>query len=169
MPLQVGQLLDWTDIQAIYTNLNIAKQKFSQTQVSIPANEGKAVLTTHLSTLVSQIEAMSSLDKIGSAANVGVTIPSRGDLITPFEFSRAAQVAETIAGICNHNVHFADYHDFTDFSDFSDDSPDFTDFGDDSPDNSDGDNFDFCFTFTSNSFDTAFRDFCRNIVSDSDF
>lgn len=167
MPISSNSLLDWTDIQAIYTNLNIAKTNFNQSTVSIPNNENQYVLTTHLSNLVSQIEAMKSITKIGDAATVGVTIPSRGDLIKPIEFSRAATVAETISRICNFDgfnaAHyttcftfrafdgFDGFDDFDDFDGHRDFDSGFRDFDSDNS----FDNFDFCFTFAGDSFFTG--------------
>lgn len=167
MPISVSNILDWADIQAIYTNLNTAKTNFGQSKVSVPNYDSNIVLTTHLSNLVSQIEAMKSLSKIGANANVGVTIPSRGDIITTFEFSRAADVARRISEICNFDAfnaaHYTSCHGFNSHDGFdgfdSFDGFDGFDGHRDFDSFTFGDNFDFCFTFASDSFDSTY---CRD-------
>ena len=115
MPIQSNSPLNWSDIQDIYTNLRLTQEEFVLVQTPIPSYANSLALNTHLSDLVKQIEALQSQPKIGNQAITGVTAPNKGELITPIGFRRVADVAETLAGICNFDSSFNSNNNGFDF------------------------------------------------------
>lgn len=115
MPIQSNSPLNWSDIQDIYTNLRLTQEEFVLVQTPIPSYANSLALNTHLSDLVRQIEALQSQQKIGNQAITGVTAPNKGELITPIGFRRVADVAETLAGICNFDSSFNSNNNGFDF------------------------------------------------------
>lgn len=156
--IQSNSILEWTDIQNIYTDLRTAQKNFNLTQTTIPAAQSTIVLTTHLTNLVNSIEALSSQSKIGSVAITGVSSPAKGTIITPVGFSRVASVARTVSEICNFDsANFTNNFGFRSSNFTSDFGFDFdsSNFGFDSSDFSG----DFGFDFDSSNFGFDSSDF----------
>lgn len=101
MALTQNNLVDWTDIETIFTNLSAARKKFlgNSYAVTAPANEGKNVQTRTVSDLKSLIEDMRSSAYIGNTANTGVTVPSVGDLLKTNPFDTFRSKISTISSV----------------------------------------------------------------------
>lgn len=146
--IQTNNILDWSDIQSIYSNLNQARQKFGFANIGIPDNTNLLVTLAQLTELKNQVESLSSHSLIGSTANTGITMPAIGQLIKPIEYTRINSTIENIKNTCinfaaDYSPHFSENSpDNTDFSDnsphFSENSPDHrANFSENSPDNTD--------------------------------
>ena len=184
MPIQSNSPLNWSDIQDIYTNLRLTQEEFVLVQTPIPSYANSLALNTHLSDLVKQIEALQSQPKIGNQAITGVTAPNKGELITPIGFRRVADVAETLAGICNFDSSFNSNNNGFDFRasfnsnnngfdfragfDSSDDGFDFDSGFDSSNDGFNSNNNGFSFRSSFNSGNNGFG-FDRQFTRTSDF
>ena len=109
MALTKGNKAQWSDIQNLYNKLNTARSKFSITQVSVPANPGLFFgnQTTNLS---SQVDAMKSNSYIGQTAVTGVTAPSKGEPISPEDFSIISSTIDKIQNTCAHDAAFNGTH-----------------------------------------------------------
>lgn len=108
MAISTNNTTLYSDIYALFTSLNTARQKHSLATISAPASlvQGQLTKTDVPSTLKSYIEA--STDSHVRAANVstGVTIPSVGTLLAPSIFTRFSSVITTINNTCHNDANY---------------------------------------------------------------
>lgn len=108
----------WSDIQAIYSELNTAKSRLSQTAVTVPSKP-TTVKTDVVSNLKNAIESCDANKYISAAraAVTGVTVPSAGTLLYPDIFTRMRTTISKIQSTCLHDsAHYTSNHGFSSFS-----------------------------------------------------
>lgn len=115
MALQQEDKASWEDIQALYTAMNTARQKFSIKAVSIPENPGQITPenVTDLNTLVNNMSSNRYLTRV---AVTGITPPTAGELIKPDVYTKISRTISRIQSTCAHDSH----RDFGDCSDCND-------------------------------------------------
>ena len=94
-----GSKANWSDITALYTKLNTARQKFSFATVTAPNNQGKLASVSDITTLNSFITQMQSNANLTTVATA-VTPPAVGDLLKPLFIDT---LSTTIDNIQNAN------------------------------------------------------------------
>lgn len=113
MALSQGSAASWADIQAIYTAMNTARQKFSISTVTVPSNPG-TMTPNNVTALNDLVNAMSSNRYLTSVARTGITPPTRGALIQADPYTRISSTIRTIQDTCA----FDSFRDFRDFRSF---------------------------------------------------
>lgn len=104
MALQKDNIVDWTDIEQIYTNLNTARTKFSFSTVPIPNEEGNKPIPSHITSLKDLVQNMTTNSWLSSVAQTNsVSTPTTGDLLQP---TSATQLSSIIDNINNTCIHF---------------------------------------------------------------
>lgn len=99
MNISQGSKLSWSDIQNIYTSLNVERERFGYSEIAIPSNPGKAT-PNEVSNLKTAIEELKNNKYVSSTANTGVTVPSSGTLIYPLPFTTMSGTVSNIANVC---------------------------------------------------------------------
>ena len=94
-----GNKASWSDITALYTKLNTARQKFSFATVSAPNHQGQLTKVSDITTLNSFITQMQSNANLTTVAKA-VTPPAKGDLLKPLFVNT---LSTTIDNIQNAN------------------------------------------------------------------
>ena len=94
-----GNKANWSDITALYTKLNTARQKFSFATVTAPNNQGQLASVSDITTLNSFITQMQSNANLTTVATA-VTPPAIGDLLKPLFVNT---LSTTIDNIQNAN------------------------------------------------------------------
>ena len=108
MALETKKKLDWTDIEAIYTSLNEAREQFQMPTVSVVNQARKRTLTTDATTLEAEIVAMSENDYISKAIEKNeLTIPDiedpqRKTKMYPGIFNDMKDIIADILEVCPH-------------------------------------------------------------------
>lgn len=69
--------INWDDINSIYLDLNIQRQRFGMNTVTIPLKEKNKIVTEDLSKLNNSVIEMSSNGYISDKANTGIVIPAK--------------------------------------------------------------------------------------------
>lgn len=174
--LSANYTLSWSDITNIYNGLNTQRQRFGLNNINVPNYEDYLAMISQMQELKNQIESLSTVNLIGSNAITNVTVPSKGSIIKPLEYSKMQETIDNIGELCVHFANFTADHspynashrssDFTtdyspNFSSDHDNFSDFTDFGDNSPDNSHRSS-DFSENSPDNSHRSNFGDFGSN-------
>ena len=104
MSLLKNNLNIWEDIKNLYNLLNVERERFSMTTVSVPSNKDSLTEIADITDLKSQIQAMTSNGYVGSVASTsGVTVPSRGALLTPTPFTQMQTIIENISAVNGAN------------------------------------------------------------------
>lgn len=103
MALSKNDRIQWADIQNLYNKLNTARQKFTIPTIAVPDNPGK-IINTQVTDLSSQVDALSSNKYLVSIATTGVTAPSKGEVITPTDFSIISTTIDNIQNACIHDA-----------------------------------------------------------------
>lgn len=134
MSLSKGNKVLWSDIQAIYSQLNNCQNKFSVTQTTAPTNPGRCSPQV-VSDLKNFIFALSGNKYIGTsnvAAVFNLTTPQVGELLKADPFGTMTSTLSTVYDLCTHDSVFGDNSRDSDFgnrshrTDRSDDSRDGT-------------------------------------------
>lgn len=99
MSISKGSKLSWSDIQNIYTSLNVERERFGYSEVAIPSNPGKAT-PNEVSDLKTAIEELKNNKYVGNTANTGINIPSVGTLIYPLPFTTMSNTINKITDVC---------------------------------------------------------------------
>ena len=127
MALQQNNIVDWTDIENIYTNLNTARTKFNFSTVTIPDEQENKPIPSHISSLKDLIQNMTSNTWLTSIASTsGVSVPSTSDLLEPTAFNQLSTIVNNMNNTC---IHFGSNYgyDAADFgSNYGYDAADFS-------------------------------------------
>lgn len=119
MAFSTGSSVTWSDVQALYNNLNSVKtNKLGQSAVAVPSNPG-LTLPAQVTALKNAIESCKSNSYINAAGtyNTGITVPSTGSLLYPGIFNTMSNTITKINDTCLHNsAHFTSNHGFGSFS-----------------------------------------------------
>ena len=86
MSLSQGNKSLWEDIKTLYNALNVERQRFGYTTVSVPELTNNKMEFSQITNLKDAIEVMSSHENLGSIAITNMPSSSRGNLITTDPF-----------------------------------------------------------------------------------
>ena len=100
MALSENNLMSWSDIETLFSNLNTARKKFSFSTVSTPSNRGVTARTDVATSIERYIEDMSSSKYLTGVAVVNDTMPRVNELISPLVFTRMSTVISNINNTC---------------------------------------------------------------------
>ena len=116
MAFSKNNTVAWSDVQALYNNLNAAKTYIGQTTVTVPENPGLTAPAT-VTSLKNSIESCRSNKYIGDIALTGVTVPSAGSYLYPDIFNRMNDTITAIRNTCLHDsANFTSNNSFGSFS-----------------------------------------------------
>lgn len=103
MALSKDNIVDWTDIETIYTNLNTARSKFSFQTVSIPKEDGNKPIPSHVSSLKDLVQNMTSNSWLTTTASTtNVVNPQTSDLLKIDQFNQLSTIIDNINNTCIH-------------------------------------------------------------------
>ena len=106
MSIASNNLLSWSDIENIFTNLNTQRERFNINTVSTPNNKDTLSKANLADTIKDYIEDLSTNSYVGTTAIISDEIPSIGELIEPFIFTRFSNVITRISEVCEYNSSF---------------------------------------------------------------
>lgn len=118
MSLSTGNTVLWSDIQAIYNNLNSARAHLSWGAITVPGNPGLTVPST-VQALKDQIEACRSNAYVNAAGTwrTNITVPAAGTLLKADIFVRMNDTINAIKNTCLFNsANFGSNNGFGSFS-----------------------------------------------------
>ena len=113
MALTADQETLWSDIVAIYNNVNAARQKASLNTVSVPthATAQVPIKSAHVTDLGNALAALNGkVYDTSTGATYSVTIPSVSDLVQINPFTTINSTATSIRNICVHDSGFRSSH-----------------------------------------------------------
>lgn len=105
MAFTAGYLVQWSDVQNLYTQTNTQRSRWGLGAVTVPGNPG-LTLPSQVQALKTAIEDLKTTSA-GNTANTGVTVPARGDLLKPDPFNRMQNTLNNLAAAnANFNSSF---------------------------------------------------------------
>lgn len=115
MALATGNPILWSDISAIMSNINIARQHCGKGTTSIAGGVGTPAKSSNVSDLYNALRACHGvvLPAMGGTVSVAsISIPAVGTLITPLPLTQINNEAKRIAGLnfsgfCTGNFGFS--------------------------------------------------------------
>ena len=109
MSIATNETLKWSDIQALYNNLNTARKKFGITTITVPDNPG-VVKPAQVQALNDNVNSMSANSYLRTVARTGVTPPAAGTIIKPLEFNRISTTITNIQNTCAYDSSYYSSH-----------------------------------------------------------
>lgn len=109
MSVSSSKIVNWSDIQALFTNLNTAKAKFFPSQSNFsPSSGGQdgVVLAKLIQDLNSYIESFSSNSYVGARANISQNPPNANDLISPTLINTFETTIRAINDTCAYDSSY---------------------------------------------------------------
>ena len=106
MSLTSNNLLAWSDIETIFSNLNTARKKFGFTTVSTPSNKNTLAKSEVASSVERYIEDMQNNQYVRTVAVVNDAVPRVSELINPLIFTRMSTVISNVNNTCAFDASF---------------------------------------------------------------
>ena len=105
MSIGAGNKILWSDIQAIYSQLNSVQTKFNITKTSTPSNPGVAKTTqfSSLRTAIFNLNNNSFIKNSGAITNFNMDVPSVGSLIDDQPFLNMQTALTKALNVCTFN------------------------------------------------------------------
>ena len=117
--LNTNSIIDWTDIENIYSRLNTQRQKFNFSTVTVPSLENQKITPNAVSNIKTIIENMKSNSFLSSINTNSITIPTTGELIRPLPFSNISSLITDMENTCAFTCSFFSGFSANDSSFFS--------------------------------------------------
>lgn len=106
MSVSSSEIVNWSNIQTLFTNLNTARAKFFPSQSNFsPSSGGQdgVILAKLIQDLNGYIESFSSSSYIGTRANISQSPPNANDLISPTLINTFETTIRTINDTCAYD------------------------------------------------------------------
>ncbi len=91
----------WSDVSAIYANLNSVRGEHSMSAITIPANTDKTISRTQIVALQSAINVLHSESHLTGVAQTSITLPAVGDTIRPGFITTMNGNINRMSGVCH--------------------------------------------------------------------
>ena len=97
MSLTSNNKILWADIEELYNSLNLARDKFNITQITVPDNSSSKAQISHIEDLKDGVQAMTSHPNLTTIASTqSVQLPSIGSLLEPLPFAQLETIIDNI-------------------------------------------------------------------------
>ena len=109
MSVSSSGVVNWSNIQTLFTNLNTARAKFFPSQSNFsPSSGGQdgAILAKLIQDLNRYIESFSSNSYVGTRANISQSPPNANDLISPTLINTFETTIRTINDTCAYDSSY---------------------------------------------------------------
>lgn len=106
MSVSSSEVVNWSNIQTLFTNLNTARAKFFPSQSNFsPSSGGQdgVILAKLIQDLNRYIESFSSNSYVGTRANISQSPPNANDLISPTLINTFETTIRTINDTCAYD------------------------------------------------------------------
>lgn len=109
MSVSSSGVVNWSNIQTLFTNLNTARAKFFPSQSNFsPSSGGQdgVILAQLIQDLNRYIESFSSNSYVGTRANISQSPPNANDLISPTLINTFETTIRTINDTCAYDSSY---------------------------------------------------------------
>lgn len=109
MSVSSSEVVNWSNIQTLFTNLNTARAKFFPSQSNFsPSSGGQdgVILAKLIQDLNRYIESFSSNSYVGTRANISQSPPNANDLISPTLINTFETTIRTINDTCAYDSSY---------------------------------------------------------------
>lgn len=109
MSVSSSGVVNWSNIQTLFTNLNTARAKFFPSQSNFsPSSGGQdgVILAKLIQDLNRYIESFSSNSYVGTRANISQSPPNANDLISPTLINTFETTIRTINDTCAYDSSY---------------------------------------------------------------
>lgn len=109
MSVSSSGVVNWSNIQTLFTNLNTARAKFFPSQSNFsPSSGGQdgVILAKLIQDLNRYIESFSSNSYVGTRANISQSPPNTNDLISPTLINTFETTIRTINDTCAYDSSY---------------------------------------------------------------
>ena len=105
--MSTGDKTLWSELKALYTQLNTEREKFSISTITVPENSGSIMKASSIKDLSNAIQAMTSNDQLRDVADTStIQIPNQNDQIRYTPISLLSDKITAIGEVTPCNVCF---------------------------------------------------------------